>query len=232
MLKMIKDMRQKRDVVLGRFSKEYIYNVVSNALRTYKIMFMYFGGSLAYDCYEDGKSDIDINVLVDGFNGYIHTSCGDFDLFIYGKDFMMKRQYVDESMCGYNKIFIDDMCNIDSLLIYMNKEYIKDYEQFVNYDITKSLGKYLEAVYEYFMFLYVDTEEPLKRFYHIIRIRGQLEDYKKTGKFCTEIPDSFKEEMITFKWNYDGAIGKKIYRENIGTYLEYIRKIKEELSHD
>ena len=66
---MIKDMRQKRDVVLGRFSKEYIYNVVSNALRTYKIMFMYFGGSLAYDCYEDGKSDIDINVFVDGFNG-------------------------------------------------------------------------------------------------------------------------------------------------------------------
>lgn len=229
---MIKDIRQKRDVILGRFSKEHIYKVVSNALSTYKIMFMYFGGSLAYDCYEDGKSDIDINVFVDGFNGYIHTSCGDFDLFIYGKDFMMKRQFVEESMCVYNKIFIDDMCNIDSLLIYTNEEYAKEYREFINYDITNSLEKYLEAVYEYFMFLYVDTEEPLKRFYHVIRIRGQLENFKITGKYNTKIPEEFQKEMKAFKWNYDGAIGKKIYRKNIGIYLEYIKKTKEEMTNE
>lgn len=229
---MIKDIRQKRDLVLNRFSKEYIFDAVSNTLSTYEIMFMYFGGSLAYDCFEDGRSDIDINVFVDGFNGYIHTSCGNFDLFIYGKNCMMKRQHVADEMTNYNKIFIDDMCQIDNLLIYLNEKYKKEYEEFVHYDITRSLKKYLNAVYKYFMFLYVDNEEPLKRFYHVIRIRGQLENYKATRKYNDNLPALYKNEMITFKRNYDTEKGKEIYKNKIGTYLDYINEIMEELKDD
>ena len=82
------------------------------------------------------------------------------------------------------------------------------------------------------MFLYIDSEVPLKRFYHVIRIRGQLESYKETGKYDTTIPDSYKAEMLNFKKNYSGAIGREIYRNKIGGYLAEIKALKEGLEND
>jgi hypothetical protein len=229
---MISELRQKRDLVLKRFSKPQIYEDIANMLKNYTIMFMYFGGSIAYDSYDESISDTDINVFADGFEGYIHTSCADFDLFIYGKDYMMKRQKADPSMSEYNRLFIDDKCRIDDTLIYLNPGYQKEYDEFVGYDITASLPRYLETVYSYFMFLYIDSEVPLKRFYHVIRIRGQLKSYKETGKYDTTIPDSYKAEMLNFKKNYSGAVGREIYRNKIGGYLAEIKALSEGLEND
>lgn len=229
---MIKAIRPKIELVGGVFDKNKIIADISGMLNSYKIMFMYFGGSIAYNAFSKDLSDIDVNVFVDGFEGYIHTNCGDYDLFIYGKDYALKRQKVDKSMMEYNKIFIDDKCNIDDLLIYLDKDYLNEFNEFKNYDIRKSLIPYLEAVYNYYMFIYLDSETPVKRFYHVIRIRGQLEYFLKTGNYDLSIPLNFKEEMISFKTNCDNSIGQDIYSDKIGKYLSEIKKIKEDLELD
>lgn len=177
-------------MIIKRYSRSEIYEDIANMLKNYKIMFMYFGGSIAYDSYDESISDTDINVFVDGFEGYIHTSCADFDLFIYGKEFMMKRQYADSSMSEYNRLFIDDKCRINDTLIYLNPDYKAEYDEFVNYDITASLPKYLEVVYNYFMFLYIDSDEPLKGF---IMLSGSEVNLKATR----QLESMIRQSLIT-----------------------------------
>lgn len=229
---MINSLRQRRDLILKRYSKPVIYEEIANMLKNYTIMFMYFGGSIAYDSYDENISDTDINVFVDGFDGYIHTSCADFDLFItarntWWKDSWQIPQWV--SITGYLSMINAGAMTRSFILIQGIK---KNTTSSLIYDITASLPKYLETVYNYFMFLYIDSNEPLKRFYHVIRIRKQLESYKETGKYDTTIPNSYKSEMLKFKKNYSGVVGKEIYRNKIGDYLEDIKALKEELEND
>ena len=227
---MIEEIKYTRKKVIKSFiDVKKIFKEVTALLENKTIMFMYLGGSLAYDTFNKECSDIDINVFVDDFDTFIHTPCGDYDLFIYGKEYMMKRELMDEELPLYNRIFIDDKYSINDTLLYKNPQYQKEYEEFVNFDVTTVLKKYLENVYEYFMFLYVDNELPLKRFYHVIRIKGQLESYKKTGKYDLTIEKDYKDEAILFKDNLEKEIGKKIYLTKIGTYLEEFKKYAEEV---
>lgn len=226
MIEEIKYTRKK--VIKSLIDVRKIYREVSALLEDKTIMFMYLGGSLAFDMFNRECSDIDINVFVDGFNSFIHTPCGDYDLFIYGKEYVMKREQMDEELPLYNRIFIDDKYSLDDTLIYKNARYQDIYKEFKDFDITTVLKKFLLNVYEYYMFLYVDNELPLKRFYHVIRIKGQLESYKKTGKFDLTIEKEYKDEAILFKDNLDKEIGRTIYRTKIGAYLEEFKKFAEE----
>ena len=77
-----------------------------------------------------------------------------------------------------------------------NPKYHEDLEKLRNYDITKSLKKYLDNFYEYYMYYFVDNETPVKKFYHVIRVKGQLEHYLKTGVFNLEMDEKYRKEMI------------------------------------
>jgi len=227
---MIEEIKYTRKKIIKSFiDVNKIYKEVSALLENKTIMFMYLGGSLAYDTFNKEVSDIDINVFVDDFDSFIHTPCGDYDLFIYGKEWMMKRELMDEELPLYNRIFIDDKYSINDTLLYKNPQYQKEYEEYINFDITTVFKTYLKNVYEYFMFLYIDNEQPLKRFYHVIRIKGQLESYKKTGKYDLTIERDYKDEAILFKDNLEKEIGKKIYTTKIGNYLEEFKTYYEEV---
>lgn len=229
MQKMIEEIKYTRKkVIKSLIDVEKIHKEVSALLENKTIMFMYIGGSLAYDMFNKECSDLDINVFVDDFDSFIHTPCGDYDLFIYGKDYVMKREKMDEELPLYNRIFIDDKYSIEDTLIYKNPRFQREFEEFINFDITTVLKNFLLNVYEYYMFLYIDNELPLKRFYHVIRIKGQLESYKKTGKFDLTIEKDYKDEAILFKDNIDKEIGKSIYVSKIGNYLEEFKKYAEE----
>lgn len=227
MIEEIKYTRKK--VIQSLIDVRKIYREVTALLENKTIMFMYLGGSLAFDMFNRECSDIDINVFVDDFDSFIHTPCGDYDLFIYGKKWMMKRELMDEELPLYNRIFIDDKYSLDETLIYKNPRFQAEYEEFKNFDITTVLKKYLLNVYEYYKFLYVDNEVPLKRFYHVIRIKGQLESYKKTGKFDLTIEKDYKDEAILFKDNLDKEIAKVIYATKIDNYLEEFKTYAEEV---
>ena len=70
-----------------------------------------------------------------------------------------------------------------------------------SYDITKSLKKYLSNFYEYYMYYFVDSETPVKKFYHVIRVRGPLDHFLKTGIFNLEMDEMYRKEMLEFKQN-------------------------------
>lgn len=129
----------------------------------------------------------------------------------------------------YNKIFIDDKLSLPSTLVYLNPKYQKEYDEYLNFNLVEVLHDFLTNFYDYFMFLYVDNETPTKRFYHVIRLRGQIENYLKTGKFTLELPHEYFIEARKYKDNLDNEISKEIYVSKIGRYLEEINSIKEGL---
>ena len=226
---MIDELRLKTETFIKTIDKKNITERIIGLLESYEVMFIYFGGSLAYNVFDSAHSDIDVIVFVDGYDGFNHSDIDGFDLFIYGKEYMMKRFECDESMPEYYVIFNDDKLTLPKTLIYLNSRYQKEYEDFINYDLRKSLKKYLKAVYDYFMYIYVDTEIPSKRFYHIIRIKGQIDNYLKTGVFDLTMEESLKEEMLIFKNHFSEPIGQKIYNEKISAYLEFIKETEERL---
>lgn len=226
---MIKQLALNAPARIKSINKEELVKKVKGMLHRYHVMFIYFSGSIAYNTFDPYTSDIDINVFVDGYKGYIHTDLDEYDLFIFGKDCLEKRQNMDESLQEYEKLFIDDVCSLDNTLIYLNKAYQNEYNTFKKSKVENVMKKYLKNVYDYFMFHYVDSEHPYKRFYHVIRIRGQLENYKKTGVFDLTMDEKYIGLMKEFKENYDNDRGKEIYRNEIGKYLEEIKEYEEDL---
>ena len=209
--------------------KKFIADLIQGFVGEDKtLMFCYFSGSLAYGTFAE-NSDIDVTAFIDGLDFYIHTNMGDYDVFLLPKSWVTKRQRVDDDVKEYVKLFIDDIFSIDKNLIYENPKYHEDLEKLRNYDITKSVKKYLDNFYEYYMYYFVDNETPVKKFYHVIRVKGQLEHYLKTGVFNLEMDEKYRKEMLEFKQNTENQIGLQIYASKIGDYLEEIRKIKEGL---
>lgn len=79
------------------------------------------------------------------------------------------------------------------------------------------------------MYYFVDNETPVKKFYHVIRVRGPLDHFLKTGIFNLEMDEMYRKEMLEFKQNTENQIGLQIYASKIGNYLVEIRKIREGL---
>ena len=150
-------------------------------------------------------------------------------MFLIQKYWIEKRQRIDDDFKEYVKLFIDDIFSIDKNIIYENPKYHEDLMKLQSYDITKSLKKYLSNFYEYYMYYFVDSETPVKKFYHVIRVRGQLDHFLKTGVFNLEMDEKYRKEMLEFKQNTENQIGLQIYASKIGDYLEETRKIKEGL---
>ena len=154
----------------------------------YKIMFIYYGGSLAYGTYSNGRSDIDLEVFVDGIPYPYKSEMYDVDLFIYPKEYITKRFDMDDKkLTPYRKSFADVYLGLPKTLVYLNDEYKEDYERYKNFDFNKIIPDFLREFIGYYGFCLDGTDLLGKKFYHIIRMRGQLENYLKTGKFSFEL---------------------------------------------
>lgn len=101
--------------------KNKIYRIAKNALKNYKIMFMYFGGSLAYGSYIPKRSDIDVNVVVDGLKGYSHINIQNIDFFIYGKEAAMEKQKLTSKLSLYYKTYIDEVLEFGKTFIFLEE---------------------------------------------------------------------------------------------------------------
>ena len=219
------DLKLKIEALMKGIDKENITTRIKGLLEAYEVMFIYFGGSIAYGTY-DTTSDKDLVVFVDGYNGFTHSDIDGYDLFIFGREYMEKRFECDESIPEYYTIFIDDKLALPTTLVYLNEKYKEDYNYFINFDLKKSLKKYLRAVYNYFMYEFVDNEIPSKRFYHVIRIYGQLIHYLDTHVLDLNMEKSIRSEMLLFKSHFNDPIGQKIYLSRIPEYLDFIKEME------
>ena len=221
--------------MIPKVSKELfdrIMYVLKLMLKDYDIMFVYFGGSVAYQCYEEGKSDYDINVVVKDFKGYFHTNCNDIDFFVYGDKEAMDKQHMADYLPLYYKTYIDEVLGLDETLIYLNPKYQKEFNEYKNIEIEKNLVRFLDIFISYHQDI-IDDENRLgvKRLYHVIRLHEILANYKNTGKYSLDISDETRKISAVFKRNFDNEQGLDIYNNVIiPAFLDiknYLNELKE-----
>jgi hypothetical protein len=194
-----------------------------------KMAFMYFGGSVCYGTFISGKSDYDINVVVDDLNGAFKTNISGTDVFIYGVSSILDRLNPNSPISQYKRSFIDDVLGLPDTLIGLNEEYKDIYEGYKNFDFNKNLKGFLTNFYEYFAFCFNGDFQVGKKFYHVIRMRGQIENYKKTGVFSLDLPKSYFDEEIDYKLNWNNENRRKELNTKLEKYLDEIYEFKEGL---
>ena len=226
---MIKEIVLKRNKLIATLDKKQIIKSIMSALPGLKMAFMYFGGSVCYGTFISGKSDYDINVVVDDLNGAFKTNISGTDVFIYGVSSILDRLNPNSPISQYKRSFIDDVLGLPDTLIGLNEEYKDIYEEYKNFDFNKNLKGFLKNFYEYFAFCFNDDFQVGKKFYHVIRMRGQIENYKKTGVFSLDLPKSYFDEEIDYKLNWNNENRRKELNAKLEKYLDDIYEFKEGL---
>lgn len=226
---MIKEIVLKRNKLIATLDKKQIISSIMASLPGLKMAFMYFGGSVCYGTFISGKSDYDINVVVDDLNGAFKTNISGTDVFIYGVSSILDRLNPNSPISQYKRSFIDDVLGLPDTLIGLNEEYKDIYEEYKNFDFNKNLKGFLTNFYEYFAFCFNGEFQVGKKFYHVIRMRGQIENYKKTGVFSLDLPKSYFDEEIDYKLNWNNENRRKELNTKLEKYLDEIYEFKEGL---
>ena len=226
---MIKEIVLKRNKLIATLDKKQIIKSIMASLPGLKMAFMYFGGSVCYGTFISGKSDYDINVVVDDLNGAFKTNISGTDVFIYGVSSILDRLNPNSPISQYKRSFIDDVLGLPDTLIGLNEEYKDIYEEYKNFDFNKNLKGFLTNFYEYFAFCFNGEFQVGKKFYHVIRMRGQIENYKKTGVFSLNLPKSYFDEEIDYKLNWNNENRRKELNAKLEKYLDEIYEFKEGL---
>ncbi len=226
---MIKEIVLKRNKLIATLDKKKIISSIMLALPGLKMAFMYFGGSVCYGTFISGKSDYDINVVVDDLKGAFKTNISGTDVFIYGVSSILDRLNPNSPISQYKRSFIDDVLGLPDTLIGLNEEYKDIYEKYKNFDFNKNLKGFLTNFYEYFAFCFNGEFQVGKKFYHVIRMRGQIENYKKTGVFSLDLPKSYFDEEIDYKLNWNNENRRKELNTKLEKYLDEIYEFKEGL---
>lgn len=226
---MIKEIVLKRNKLIATLDKKKIISSIMASLPGLKMAFMYFGGSVCYGTFISGKSDYDINVVVDDLKGAFKTNISGTDIFIYGVSSILDRLNPNSPISQYKRSFIDDVLGLPDTLIGLNEEYKDIYEKYKNFDFNKNLKGFLTNFYEYFAFCFNGEFQVGKKFYHVIRMRGQIENYKKTGVFSLDLPKSYFDEEIDYKLNWNNETRRKELNEKLEKYLDEIYEFKEGL---
>ena len=226
---MIKEIVLKRNKLIATLDKKQIIKSIMASLPGLKMAFMYFGGSVCYGTFISGKSDYDINVVVDDLKGAFKTNISGTDVFIYGVSSILDRLNPNSPISQYKRSFIDDVLGLPDTLIGLNEEYKDIYEEYKNFDFNKNLKGFLTNFYEYFAFCFNGEFQVGKKFYHVIRMRGQIENYKKTGVFSLDLSKSYFDEEIDYKLNWNNENRRKELNEKLEKYLDEIYEFKEEL---
>lgn len=226
---MIKEIVLKRNKLIATLDKKKIISSIMASLPGLKMSFMYFGGSVCYGTFISGKSDYDINVVVDDLKGAFKTNISGTDVFIYGVSSILDRLNPNSPISQYKRSFIDDVLGLPDTLIGLNEEYKDIYEEYKNFDFNKNLKGFLTNFYEYFAFCFNGEFQVGKKFYHVIRMRGQIENYKKTGVFSLDLPKSYFDEEIDYKLNWNNENRRKELNEKLEKYLDEIYEFKEGL---
>lgn len=226
---MIKEIVLKRNKLIATLDKKQIISSIMASLPGLKMAFMYFGGSVCYGTFISGKSDYDINVVVADLKGAFKTNISGTDVFIYGVSSILDRLNPNSPISQYKRSFIDDVLGLPDTLIGLNEEYKDIYEEYKNFDFNKNLKGFLTNFYEYFAFCFNGEFQVGKKFYHVIRMRGQIENYKKTGVFSLDLPKSYFDEEIDYKLNWNNENRRKELNTKLEKYLDEIYEFKEGL---
>jgi hypothetical protein len=205
-----------------------ITQMIENLFPGQEVMWIYYGGSIAYGTKSDA-SDTDVIAVLSGLKGIIHAEAGGIDIFAYGyKEFEM-RNHQDVAIPLYNRISSDDIVSAKDNLIYLNPNHEVCFNEFVEEKFTNMLPQFLDGFIEYFNLLVNSDKITVKRLYHIVRVRGILERFIETGKYSNSIPKGWKTKIKEIKDSWNDENMSSTYLGEIRTYLEEIKTMRKDL---
>ena len=190
------------------------------------IMFIYYCGSYAYDLDHEG-SDRDLTVVLDGFEGSVHLSLDNTDLFVYGREFYNKKQALDQEIPVYDRSYIDEVLSKRETLIYLDDYYKKVYESYKNVEMTLNLEKFLEGFTQYYDYK-LKSNVPEKTFYHLFKMRGILDNLDETGIYELVVDEPWHSMMVDYKRNWHTTTGLS-YMPLLIEQLNYIKTYKRQV---
>jgi len=157
----------------------------------------------------------------------MHVQLGEIDIFVFSREDYLKRQSFDETIIDYYKSAADDILVAEDKVIYLSKDFELDYMNLKHFDIKSFLINQLCALLSYTRMRFA-IKKTLKSHYHVFRMRGIIEHFKKTGKFELIVEEPWYQMMINYKlnWNSDRA---KEYIEEIKEQIDYLENYRNEL---
>lgn len=204
-----------------------IYNLVKEVFPKTEILLIYYGGSIAYGLHDE-SSDIDLTVVLDDFKGNMHLSVGQYDLFVFSKERFIKRQAFDESVISYHRAAADNILDVYNHLVYVKETFSEKLMELSNIvDHKQFMINHIEAELEYGRMRFA-LKNNFKSHYHVFRIRGMIEHYKKTKKYELIVEEPWYSKMMDFKKNWDNKIGTS-YTNEIKDQLDHLENYRKEL---
>lgn len=202
------------------------FDLVKNVFPKAKVLFMYYSGSRGYG-YEVEESDIDITVVLEDFNGSLHLQLGKLDIFAFSKEMYIKRQNFDETIIDYYKSAVDDILVPEDKILYLSPEFDETYESLKQFNVKKLIVNQICALLNHTKFK-MDISMELKSHYHLLRYKGILDHYDRTGVFELEIDEPIKSDMLHYKKNWNNEIGKS-YQEKLIQTFKYLENYRDRM---
>lgn len=190
---------------------------ILNEYRHEKVLLIYRCGSYAFGTSTD-KSDEDFVVVLRDYKGIIHTGEDGKEYFIFGLPFWKDKMEFRDELAEYYEVHNDEIFSFPDTILYCDKEIEPLIEEYK----VKFLDNYkvwLRKVVKYFS-RFIALGDYEKRYYHLIRIRHIVENYKATGSFSLELSPEVLEWIKTYKADSDRQKYKRVIKEA----LEYLRK--------
>ncbi|MDY0338946.1 MAG: hypothetical protein RBQ78_04215 [Acholeplasmataceae bacterium] len=209
-----------------KMNNEQITEKLTSLFAYNELMFAYYCGSRAYDT-TSADSDVDIVAVFSDLNGITHAGFGDIDIFAYGIDSFIQRQSISDELPLYNLIHADDFIKAKDNLIYLNPKYKTDFDKLVKIDFSKVLPEFLEAFIKYYDLLINVQQAKVKRSYHIYRIKGLVDNYKKNGKYDINLSKEQLSKIADYKKNWESLENSVVLE--LSDVLEDIKEFKENL---
>lgn len=209
-----------------KMTKSEILELVNNMFAGHELMFLYYSGSEAYGTGSE-SSDTDVTAVFRTIKGSIHATAADIDVFAYGYDSFLARQSMSDEMPLYNLIHADDIINIDKTIIYVNELYKKEFDAIVKLDFYKVLPLYLDAFIRYYDDLLNVQNVVVKREYHILRLKANIDTIVKDKKYLIHINDEWLSKIKKHKKDFRN-LNTNEYLDELRGYLEDIKTIREE----
>ena len=185
-----------------------------------KVLLIYRCGSYAFGTTTD-TSDEDFIVVLKDFKGLMHMGDEGKEYFIFGLPFWKDKMEFSDDLAEYYEVHNDEIFSFPHTVLYIDKEIeplIEEYRaRFLdNYKV------WLTKVVRYFA-RFIELGDYEKRYYHLVRIKHIVENYKTTGTFSLEL----SPEIIEWIKAYKAEENRVIYKAVIDDALQYLKEESE-----
>ena len=185
-----------------------------------KVLLIYRCGSHAFGTTTD-KSDEDFVVVLKDFKGLMHMGGDGKEYFIFGLPFWRDKMEFSDDLAEYYEVHNDEIFSFPNTILYIDKEI----EPLIEEYRAKFLDNYkvwLTKVVRYFA-RFIELGDYEKRYYHLVRIKHIIENYKTTGTFSLELSPEVIEWIAAYKAETD----RIKYKAVIDDALRYLKEESE-----